>query len=430
MSDAAELFETLICPDLVGEDLRRALILLHGSTPPEDWADAVVQARAVFERGGPEPGDLPSPANRGDLLGDTDDGDDLEGHPILDPWQKYVVPSFPLDTLPPVLRRFVRFQARNIGGDPSAIAMAALAACSGALDHRFAVKMMTHGDWWAHPRLWVALVGAVSSKKTPILSACLAPLRRAQSALAEQHRRELELWRNAAKSAQDKPREPAAPVRYIVNDVTVEKLAELLAQPDQERGLLVERDELAGWLGSMEKYSGGKGPMADRGFWLQAYNGGPYHVDRITPAQQDHRAPALAGLSPRLAAFSARAQTNRTGEARACRPPHWLLILSGSPSPRPRPAGGAGGASSTSRPSKPLSGSAASRRRTSSGASTPAPISSTAASASCFLTVDSSNPLSARRDSKVKTISGSVSPQSDNSMKWMIEVRGDLMNFS
>ena len=53
----------------------------------------------------------------------------------------------------------------------------------------------------------------------------------------------------------------------------------------QDRGVLVKRDEIAGWIGSMEKYaSSGRGPVADRAFWLQAYDGGPYAVDRVTRA--------------------------------------------------------------------------------------------------------------------------------------------------
>jgi hypothetical protein len=48
--------------------------------------------------------------------------------------------------------------------------------------------------------------------------------------------------------------------------------------------MLLERDELAGWFGQMDKYSSGKGAAADRAFWLQAWNGGPYTVDRVSRA--------------------------------------------------------------------------------------------------------------------------------------------------
>ena len=55
-------------------------------------------------------------------------------------------------------------------------------------------------------------------------------------------------------------------------------MGEILSE--QDRGVLELRDEIAGWIGGMEKYSGGSG-LADRAFWLQTYDGGPYSVDRI-----------------------------------------------------------------------------------------------------------------------------------------------------
>lgn len=39
---------------------------------------------------------------------------------------------------------------------------------------------------------------------------------------------------------------------------------------------------MAGWIGSLEKYTSGRGSAADRAFFLQAFNGGPYGVDRIS----------------------------------------------------------------------------------------------------------------------------------------------------
>jgi len=85
-------------------------------------------------------------------------GDHAEPN-IFDPWDKCIVPPFPFDILPPGVRRFVETQSVVIGCDPSALAMAALVNFSAALDHRFALKLMRNGDWWASPRLWVLLVG-------------------------------------------------------------------------------------------------------------------------------------------------------------------------------------------------------------------------------------------------------------------------------
>ena len=47
---------------------------------------------------------------------------------IFDPWETYIVPDFPLETLPDVVRRYVVEQSRVIGCDASALAMACLAA--------------------------------------------------------------------------------------------------------------------------------------------------------------------------------------------------------------------------------------------------------------------------------------------------------------
>jgi hypothetical protein len=51
---------------------------------------------------------------------------------VFDPWETYIVPGFPLEILPDVVRRYVVQQSRVIGCDASALAMACLAGFSGA----------------------------------------------------------------------------------------------------------------------------------------------------------------------------------------------------------------------------------------------------------------------------------------------------------
>jgi hypothetical protein len=50
---------------------------------------------------------------------------------------------------------------------------------------------------------------------------------------------------------------------------------------DNPGGVMLLRDELSGWFGGMDAYAGGKGGK-DAAFWLEAYNGGPMVVHRIT----------------------------------------------------------------------------------------------------------------------------------------------------
>lgn len=68
--------------------------------------------------------------------------------------------------------------------------------------------------------------------------------------------------------------EPQAP-RLRVDDGTVEKVASLLAGA-APKGVLMVRDELAGWLLGMGAYNAGA-----RAFWLESYGGRPYRMDRV-----------------------------------------------------------------------------------------------------------------------------------------------------
>jgi hypothetical protein len=69
-------------------------------------------------------------------------------------------------------------------------------------------------------------------------------------------------------------------VRARLEDTTIEAAQEVLR--DSPNGVLCFQDELSGWFGSMDKYSGPRGAASDRGFWLKAYNGGNHVVDRVT----------------------------------------------------------------------------------------------------------------------------------------------------
>jgi hypothetical protein len=94
--------------------------------------------------------------------------------------------------------------------------------------------------------------------------------------------------------------EPDPPPRWIVNDTTIEKLGEILAR--SEKGVLVVRDELSGWIGDMDRYGGaGKKASSDRGFWLQAHDGGPFNVDRVGRGEiyiPNLSASILGGIQP------------------------------------------------------------------------------------------------------------------------------------
>jgi hypothetical protein len=102
-------------------------------------------------------------------------------------------------------------------------------------------------------------------------------------------------------NASDELKEPAEP-RLVVNDVSIEKLGEILNR--NPRGLILQRDELAGWFASLDR----AGREQDRAFWLETWNGkGPYTCDRIGRGTVRIEAPVvsiLGGIQPgRLAQY-------------------------------------------------------------------------------------------------------------------------------
>jgi hypothetical protein len=156
---------------------------------------------------------------------------------------------------------------------------------------------MRNGSWWENPRLWVLLVGDPSTKKTPEINAATAPLEEHQECILQQYIERLQEWE--ADEEASKASKPKPPPRFVVFDTTIEKLGDLLAR--SPKGLLVKRDEFAGWIGAMEKYASARGAGADRGFWLKAYDGGAYSVDRVSRGEnwiQNLSVSLIGGIQP------------------------------------------------------------------------------------------------------------------------------------
>jgi hypothetical protein len=224
---------------------------------------------------------------------------------FFDPWAELQPPSFPIETLPPVLRAFVEDRARIIGADPCALAWAAISATSAALDGGIRLKMKKHDNWSVPPAIWVALVGRPSTKKSPVINAAWEPLHRAQRADLNLWRQQVAEWKSVPKNDRD-PEQPKPERRLVSHDGTMEALQDILSR--QDRGIGILRDELSGWIGSLEKYGGAKSSAADRAFFLQAYNGGPNVIDRVARGLVDVKnllVTICGGIQPdRLRQFS------------------------------------------------------------------------------------------------------------------------------
>lgn len=197
----------------------------------------------------------------------------------VDPWLHRSPPELPAGVLPEVIERFARIQGEQMGADAGGLAQAALTVCAAAIPDSIQLQVKVYDPSWRQsPRLWSALVGPPSAKKSPILKAAMSPLRMID--LEARRRYKADLAAFEALPADERKSTPAPTLtQRIVEDITVEALGKVAA--NNPEGVLCHRDELSAWFGTMEKYSGPKGASADRGVYLQAYDGGSYAVGRI-----------------------------------------------------------------------------------------------------------------------------------------------------
>jgi phage/plasmid primase-like uncharacterized protein len=194
----------------------------------------------------------------------------------VDLWATPAVPELPRGLLPPIIERFAFESAAQMGTDPAGFAMSALAACSVAIKDTIELKPKQHENWTESARIWVMLIGTPSTRKSPMMARTVARVKKLDAAMLYGSNKALADWQDngGPKSGEPRPKTP----RLRIEDATTEAAQEICK--DSPDGIMVLQDELTGFFGRIEKY-GGKSGGADRSFWLQAYGGGQYAVNRI-----------------------------------------------------------------------------------------------------------------------------------------------------
>ncbi|MEM1330161.1 MAG: DUF3987 domain-containing protein [Planctomycetota bacterium] len=201
---------------------------------------------------------------------------------------------FPVDAFPEPIRSYITEGARAIGCDTSFLALPMLAGLASAIGNtrRLAIKRL----WSEPPILWCAIVGESGTAKSPAMELALRPIHSRQHRAMKQHaeaRRSWEVdharweiaydnWKRMARKGDtsDPPQAPECPAcaRTWIDDATIEALITRLQE--NPRGLLMVRDELAGWFG-FDRYSSGKGG-GEVSKWLEVFGGRSLVVDRKT----------------------------------------------------------------------------------------------------------------------------------------------------
>ncbi len=217
------------------------------------------------------------------------------------------VPELKADMLPNALRDWVQDTAERMDRMPlDFVAVGVLCALGSLIGRRLAVRpKREESEWVVVPNLWGACIGGPSTKKSPALGAALSftkslendarhrfeleskdhaisveaakVYRKAQEVdLKKAAKRDIAEARSMLEAIDREEPEPPAQKRYVLNDSTIEKAGELLRE--NPNGLLLYRDELTGWLASLDQV----GREQDRAFFLEAWNGNAsFSWDRI-----------------------------------------------------------------------------------------------------------------------------------------------------
>lgn len=223
------------------------------------------------------------------------------------------VPSLPAELLPPTLRPWIEDISDRMQVPLDFTAVPAVAGLAAVVGRRLGIRPKANDDWLVIPNLWGAIISRPGMLKSPALAEALRPIRRLAAKAQKEHKQlilsvgvkleslhtheaaikgflrrahegkhqhgttaELEESLRVVAEQIEELETSAVERRYIVNDTTTEKLGEIMAA--NPRGLLLERDELAGWLRSLERDD----RKSDREFFLEAWNGAnPYTYDRI-----------------------------------------------------------------------------------------------------------------------------------------------------
>ena len=174
---------------------------------------------------------------------------EVEIEPVLEkPGEPDSIPSFPLESLPKPMRQFVEEGAEALPSPYELLAIPSLVSLGTAIGNSRVLELKD--GWVESAALYAAVVCDSGTMKSPAMNQATSFLRDLQTPTR----------------------------RTWTSNATMESLARLLQA--NSRGILMYQDELTAWVRSMNQYRQGKG--ADKEFFLSAWNGQSYIMDRVS----------------------------------------------------------------------------------------------------------------------------------------------------
>ena len=244
--------------------------------------------------------------------------------------------------LPKPLYDYAINTAERLGVPIEFVAVPLVVALGSVIGTKVAIMPKRYDNWDIVPNLWGAVIGKPSSKKSPSITEAMKPIDNlvskaradyelnkqehetqklindSKAKIAEKELKKLadtlasqtddddakdkvtddDLRQKAAFIADSKKQDESIPIprRHMVGNITMEKLGEIENQ--NNNGVLQFRDELSGFLSSLEKDS----EQEQRAFYLSGFNGtGSEMVDRIGRGSlfiENHCLSVMGGIQP------------------------------------------------------------------------------------------------------------------------------------
>jgi hypothetical protein len=181
--------------------------------------------------------------------------------------------DFPIEVFPNTWQKYITesYEYLNYNKDFTSCAMlSAFASCVGN-----SAKIKVKNGWQSPPIFWFAVVGAKGTMKTHPVSQAIKPLDKIDKENFDVYKNFIDEYNLLDKKEKDKARKPIFK-QTIIKDATLEALVQILEF--NPNGILLYKDELVGFIKSMNQYRKG----SDEEFWLESFNNGSHTVNRVT----------------------------------------------------------------------------------------------------------------------------------------------------